>query len=278
MLWQIFAGQWTTDPVQGTEASGQWPTTEQTQPTAPVQPTPPIPIQPAVPMQQVVAPVAPAPVQQVTPVPVKQVTVSVQQPAAAKPAAKDNQPVPFAVFEQYKSMVLGIERTVENIDKEVKKIKSILNRLVKFDPANPPETIAISWEQKEEDDGDIVQTIEGVFDGVTMIGDDKKKYPVPTNYASKSKLVPGDRLKLRIMQDGKMLYKLVVPIERQTVRAFLSRDEVSGKDIAIYNNETFFLNHAAVSYFKGKPGDEAYILLNKEDPGTHAAIEAILRK
>lgn len=123
-----------------------------------------------------------------------------------------------------------------------------------------------------------MQTIEGVFDGVTMIGDDKKKYPVPTNYASKSKLVPGDRLKLRIMQDGKMLYKLVVPIERQTVRAFLSRDEVSGKDIAIYNNETFFLNHAAVSYFKGKPGDEAYILLNKEDPGTHAAIEAILRK
>jgi hypothetical protein len=34
-----------------------------------------------------------------------------------------------------------------------------------------------------------------------MQGSDGKKYPVPLNYASKSKLIPGDVLKLRIMKD-----------------------------------------------------------------------------
>ena len=40
--------------------------------------------------------------------------------------------------------------------------------------------------------------IEGVFDGQNMVGSDGKTYPVPANYASKSKLVQGDILKLTI--------------------------------------------------------------------------------
>src|SRR5690606_2361075 len=46
------------------------------------------------------------------------------------------------------------------------------------------------------------KVIEGVFDGQTMIGPDGKTYPVPANYASKSKLVEGDILKLTIADDG----------------------------------------------------------------------------
>src|SRR5471030_2263459 len=38
--------------------------------------------------------------------------------------------------------------------------------------------------------------IEGTFDGQIMIATDGKQYPVPANYASKSKLVEGDVLKL----------------------------------------------------------------------------------
>ena len=69
-------------------------------------------------------------------------------------------------------------------------------------------------------DGDIITTpaatvsespegkiIEGVFDGQIMIGPDGKNYPVPANYASKSKLVEGDILKLTIGESGKFLYK-----------------------------------------------------------------------
>ena len=44
--------------------------------------------------------------------------------------------------------------------------------------------------------------IEGVFDGENMIGPDGKQYSVPANYASKSKLVEGDILKLTITATG----------------------------------------------------------------------------
>ena len=40
------------------------------------------------------------------------------------------------------------------------------------------------------------KVIEGIFDGQIMIGPDGKNYPVPANYASKSKLVEGDIMKL----------------------------------------------------------------------------------
>ena len=49
--------------------------------------------------------------------------------------------------------------------------------------------------------------IEGQFDGQNMHGPDGKLYPVPANYASKSKLVQGDGLKLTIGDDGAFLYK-----------------------------------------------------------------------
>ena len=50
-----------------------------------------------------------------------------------------------------------------------------------------------------------------------MIGPDGKNYPVPANYASKSKLVEGDIMKLTITEDGKFLYKQIGPVERKTV-------------------------------------------------------------
>ena len=53
------------------------------------------------------------------------------------------------------------------------------------------------------------KVIEGVFDGQTMVGSDGKTYPVPANYASKSKLVQGDILKLTIADDGAFLYKQI---------------------------------------------------------------------
>src|SRR3954463_13857391 len=61
------------------------------------------------------------------------------------------------------------------------------------------------------------KVIEGVFDGQSMVGSDGKSYPVPANYASKSKLVQGDILKLTIAEDGAFLYKQIGPIPRKQV-------------------------------------------------------------
>src|SRR5579871_5360830 len=69
------------------------------------------------------------------------------------------------------------------------------------------------------------KVIEGVFDGQNMVGSDGKTYPVPANYASKSKLVQGDILKLTIADDGAFLYKQIGPIPRKQVVGVLQQKD-----------------------------------------------------
>src|SRR6218665_2921479 len=69
------------------------------------------------------------------------------------------------------------------------------------------------------------KVIEGVFEGQNMVGSDGKTYPVPANYASKSKLVQGDILKLTIADDGAFLYKQIGPIPRKQVIGLLTQHD-----------------------------------------------------
>ena len=68
-----------------------------------------------------------------------------------------------------------------------------------------------------DEDAEGGRVIEGTFDGQIMIGTDGKQYPVPANYASKSKLVEGDMLKLTITPDGSFIYKQIGPTDRKRV-------------------------------------------------------------
>lgn len=127
-----------------------------------------------------------------------------------------------------------------------------------------------------EEDG--VQVVEWKFDGTFMQGNDGKMYPVPMNYASKTKLVPGDMLKLRIMEDGKLIYKVIGPAARKFLKAKLTKTE-EGKFIALTeDNKTFSLNQAAVSFFKWDVGNEITIIVNGSEDSGFAAIEAVISK
>ena len=66
------------------------------------------------------------------------------------------------------------------------------------------------------------QVVLGTFDGQIMIGEDGKQYPVPANYASKSKLIEGDMLKLTITPEGNFVYKQIGPVERKFLIALVS--------------------------------------------------------
>jgi hypothetical protein len=57
-----------------------------------------------------------------------------------------------------------------------------------------------------------------------MVGSDGKKYPVPLNYSSKSKLLTQDILKLTILPNGKLMYKLIQPAPRSMIKASLSQN------------------------------------------------------
>ncbi len=178
--------------------------------------------------------------------------------------------------------IKALHLTVEGIEWDLKKVKNTLWTLVqlKDDITNIDSIIASSRQwldiKSSSTDGN---TVEGEFDGYFMVGDDLKKYPVPVNYSSKSKLIPGDRLKVTIKENGELIYKLILPADRKHVRAVLSKDEKdASKWYAISSDrQTYSLNTAAVSFFKGLPGDEVYITINKNGQGSYAALEAVIK-
>lgn len=118
------------------------------------------------------------------------------------------------------------------------------------------------------------QIVEGVFDGQKMLGPDDKTFPVPANYASKSKLLQGDRLKLTILPNGSFLYKQISPIERKHVKGTLVKED--GQFRVDVDGKLYKVLLASVTYFKGEAGDEVTLIVANDDSGDWGAIEAII--
>jgi hypothetical protein len=116
--------------------------------------------------------------------------------------------------------------------------------------------------------------IEGVFDGQNMAGKDKNMYPVPANYASKSKLIPGDVLKLTITNEGSFLYKQIGPIERKTILGTLTME--NGKFKVLAAGKVFNVLLASVTYFKGDVGDQVSLIVPESGDSEWGAIEAVI--
>ena len=166
-------------------------------------------------------------------------------------------------------------------EKQVKRLKSLIQEAETNLAAAKELLISIIG-----DDGSVVtptnsredvsgKVIEGVFDGQVMIGPDGKSYPVPANYASKSKLVEGDILKLTIADDGGFIYKQIGPVPRkQIIGTLVQHDgayfvEASGREYRILL--------ASVTYFRINIGDQVTIIVPEDDPdATWAAVEAAL--
>ena len=117
--------------------------------------------------------------------------------------------------------------------------------------------------------------IEGVFDGQVMIGPDGKNYPVPANYASKSKLVEGDMLKLTITDKGGFIYKQSGPTERRQVIGTLVQHD--GAYYVEAGGREYRILLASVTYFRINIGDQVTIIIPEDNPdATWAAVEAAL--
>lgn len=166
-------------------------------------------------------------------------------------------------------------------EKQVKRLKSLLQEAETNLAAAKELLISIIGDDgsvltptssREEVSGKVV---EGVFDGQVMIGPDGKTYPVPANYASKSKLVEGDILKLTIADDGGFIYKQIGPIARKQIIGTLTQHdgayyvEASGREYRILL--------ASVTYFRVNIGDQVTIIVPEDSPdATWAAVEAAL--
>lgn len=118
--------------------------------------------------------------------------------------------------------------------------------------------------------------IEGVFDGQNMIDKKGAVHPVPANYASKSKLIPGDVLKLTVTDEGKFLYKQIGPVERRTVIGPLVH--ANGQYQVLAEGKAFNVLLASVTYFKASVGDEVTLIIPMDGNSQWGAIEAALPK
>lgn len=120
------------------------------------------------------------------------------------------------------------------------------------------------------------RVIEGVFDGQNMVDKKGAVHPVPANYASKSKLVPGDVLKLTVTDEGKFLYKQIGPVERRTVIGPLVHN--NGQYQILAEGKAYNVLLASVTYFRASVGDEVTLIIPMDEEAQWGAIEAVLPK
>lgn len=164
-------------------------------------------------------------------------------------------------------------------DKQIKRLKALLAEAETSMGAAKELLVSLVGDEKivaaasaEEALGKV---IEGVFDGQNMVGSDGKTYPVPANYASKSKLVQGDILKLTIADDGAFMYKQIGPIPRKQVVGVLTQE--NGHYIVDVGTKKYRVLLASVTYFKAKPGDQVSVNVPEDDSQAEwAALEAAL--
>ncbi len=120
------------------------------------------------------------------------------------------------------------------------------------------------------------KVIEGIFDGQNMVDGSGQTYPVPANYASKSKLVEGDGMKLTITDEGKFIYKQIAPVPRRTALGVLIQEDGQYKVLA--EGKAFRVLLASVTFYRAEIGDQVTVLLPQEGDAKWGAVEAVLPK
>lgn len=118
------------------------------------------------------------------------------------------------------------------------------------------------------------KVIEGIFDGENMIGPDGKIFPVPANYASKSKLIEGDKLKLTVSEDGTFIYKQIGPAPRKSVIGTLNFSDNSYHVLA--EGKSYDILYASVTYYKAKSGDRVTIVVPDSGDSRWASLDNVI--
>lgn len=120
---------------------------------------------------------------------------------------------------------------------------------------------------------EIEREIIGFFDGEHMVSEETgKMYPVPQNYASKSKLIEGDKLKLSLPS---IIYKQLEKAKSiKTIAKVIKKDDelvvmtMKGKIYKILN--------FSITYFNLREDQEVLISIPADEKGYFAAIEMVL--
>lgn len=164
---------------------------------------------------------------------------------------------------------------VTQIKSMLYKMKDQLDAIIRLVEGGEIEVIKnMNPEAKVLDSGERI--IEGVFNGEKMVGADGKEYSIPPNYASKSKLVEGDMLKLTITHNGSFMFKQIGPIERKNlIGELMAIDDQFG---VLVDGKIYKVLKASISFYKGKSGDEVVILVPKDGDSDWGAVDNIIKR
>lgn len=166
-----------------------------------------------------------------------------------------------------------IAQMIESAEKNIQSAKQLLREVMGGGSVGTAEIIKKAQVLSVSEGGKV---IEGVFDGQNMVGPDGKQYPVPANYASKSKLVEGDVLKLTIAEDGSFIYKQIGPVERRKILGSLVQDE-KGEYKVVAEGKPYKVLLASLTYFKAEPGDQVTIVLPEDKDAAWGAVENVIK-
>ncbi len=109
-----------------------------------------------------------------------------------------------------------------------------------------------------------------------MLGSDGNTYPVPQNYASKSHLVQGSKLKATVASDGKITYKIIEEIAYDTVIGLLTMNRDKYQIAA--EGKVYHVLSASVTFLKAAIGDTVSVRIPQGKEATYAALDSIIPK
>jgi len=167
-----------------------------------------------------------------------------------------------------------LKEMIDSAESNIRSAKQILNEMTGGKSTKSEYIKAAKSLEPLGEEGEGDKIIEGVFNGETMIDKNEKIYPVPANYASKSKLIPGDVLKLTIKEDGSFQYKQIGPAERKRIIGVLTYENSQYKVIA--NAQAYKVLLASVTYFKAEVGDKITLVVPATEDSEWGAIENVL--
>ncbi len=162
-----------------------------------------------------------------------------------------------------------LRRRIEEAERNLQMIKQILDHT-----GDVSDILKKDAEEAEPADGERI--VYGLFDGEHMKGEDGETYPVPANYASKSKLVEGDKLKLTIEEDGGFIYKQVGPVERIREKGQYAISD-QGQPVVKVDGKEYRIAVASVTFYKIDEGDTVTILLPEKGEPVWGAVENVLK-
>jgi hypothetical protein len=155
-------------------------------------------------------------------------------------------------------------------EKEINKITDLLNK-IKADVARLEKML----EDAEKSDLEQVPGIEGEFDGVYMVTKGGEKYEVPSNYAAKSRILFGDKLKM-VEVDGKNRFKQVEKSKKKKIEGIISKKE--GKWYILSDSGSYRLSDAAAEFQGVEINDEAIAVIPADNLSVpFAALDKVLK-